>query len=573
MNNPHAIDAHLEDWNDVRASTAFSGILIGNGASRAVWEDFAYDSLFENARTVEEKPLSASELAVFDALQTRSFEQVLGALKTTSRVNKALAVSSAAPRNRYYAIKEALINTLHGVHIPWRLVEPSLLASLHQELSSYPTVFTSNYDLLNHWATLHAPGIDDLFNGPDARFDLRHTATHTPRILYLHGGLHLVRNVDGTARKLTATDEDVAYIDPVAKTSSDLAWGLDDFFNRFLCEQESLDALIPPSMVETASKECGPLQAGEVYEIDPMLFAMQMLRVGKADALALHKRLRDAVDPPQPVAAPPDTVGSALPAAERPFFEGMVAAGLTGLYLSSYIDWHRMLALQADGQFRLLFWRIHHQTFDRIEVRAYTGPYQLERTAAGDDVVTLDIKLRGDSLGSDANDTQLIVVADPERPLLLRVDELADIAGDIENRQIMGRSEYYFRRVTLAEPWSDEPSDGRAPPPASTLPAALRAHIRDEPLRMSITHVSPPNPDEEDDGEGTVMCTLDLGQNGGLRKNMPLYSPAETGRGLKGWVWTMDPYACQAGIRYRRGPDGEIEHGPQVGDVLSSQPG
>jgi hypothetical protein len=46
-------------------------------------------------------------MSVFDALQTRSFEQVLGALKTTSRVNKALAVSSAAPRNRYYAIKEA----------------------------------------------------------------------------------------------------------------------------------------------------------------------------------------------------------------------------------------------------------------------------------------------------------------------------------------------------------------------------------------------------------------------------------------------------------------------------------
>lgn len=374
-------------------------------------------------------------------------------------------------------------------------------------------------------------------------------------------------------RKLTATDEDVAYIDPVARTSSDLAWGLDDFFNRFLCEQDSLDALIPPSMVATANKECGPLQAGEVYEIDPVLFAMQMLRVGKADALALHKRLRDAIEPPQPVAEPPDTIASALPAAERPFFEGMAAAGLTGLYLSSYIDWHRMLALQSDGQYRLLFWRIHHQSFERIEQRAYTGPYQVERTPAGDDVITLDIRLRGESLGSDANDTQLIVVADPERPLLLRVDELPDIAGDIENRQIMGRSEYYFRRVTLAEPWSDEPSDGRDAPPAGKLPAALRAHLRDEPLRMSITHVSPPNPDEEDDGEGTVMCTLDLGQNDGLRMNMPLYSPAETGRGLKGWVWTMDPYACQAGIRYHRGPDGEIEHGPQVGDVLSSRPG
>lgn len=200
------IDAHLEDWSALRSSTAFSGILIGNGASRTIWEDFAYDSLFENARTVEEKPLGQSELSVFDALQTRSFEHALSALKTTSRVNKALAVSSAAPRNRYYAIKEALINTIHAVHIPWRLVQQSTLATINRELTNYASVFTTNYDLLNYWAILHTPGIDDLFRSADSSFDLRNTHTDATRILYLHGGLHLVRNLDGTARKLPSTD-------------------------------------------------------------------------------------------------------------------------------------------------------------------------------------------------------------------------------------------------------------------------------------------------------------------------------------------------------------------------------
>ncbi|MBU4637007.1 DUF4917 family protein [Pseudomonas chlororaphis] len=200
-------DTDLEDWNALRASTPIAGLLIGNGASRAVWEDFAYDSLFENARTVEEKPLSQSELSVFDALQTRSFEQVLGALKTTSRVNKALAVSSAAPRNRYYAIKEALINTVHAVHIPWRLVQPASLSQINQELRRYRTVFTSNYDLLNYWAIQHdAQGIDDLFQGADPSFDIGQTASQQTRMLYLHGGLHLVRNQDGTARKLGSTE-------------------------------------------------------------------------------------------------------------------------------------------------------------------------------------------------------------------------------------------------------------------------------------------------------------------------------------------------------------------------------
>ncbi|MCE0464950.1 DUF4917 family protein [Pseudomonas uvaldensis] len=207
MTDFQEFDARLEDWAALRADTALSGLLVGNGASRAVWDDFGYDSLFENARTVEEKPLSPSELSVFDAMQTRSFEQVLGALKTTSRINKALAVSSAAPRNRYYAIKEALINTVHAVHIPWRLVQPSTLAKLNQELGRYRTVFTTNYDLLNYWAIQHAPDtVTDLFRGADHSFDLSLVATDQPRLLYLHGGLHLVRNQDGTARKLTSTE-------------------------------------------------------------------------------------------------------------------------------------------------------------------------------------------------------------------------------------------------------------------------------------------------------------------------------------------------------------------------------
>ncbi|MVV49582.1 DUF4917 family protein [Pseudomonas sp. PB120] len=201
------VDAELEDWNALRADASISGLLVGNGASRAVWDDFGYDSLFENARTVEEKPLSQSELSVFDAMQTRSFEQVLSALKTTSRVNKALAVSSAAPRNRYYAIKEALINTVHAVHIPWRLVVPSTLATINQELGRYRTVFTTNYDLLNYWAIQHQPdAISDLFQGTEPGFDLSATATDKTRLLYLHGGLHLVRNQDGTARKLMSTE-------------------------------------------------------------------------------------------------------------------------------------------------------------------------------------------------------------------------------------------------------------------------------------------------------------------------------------------------------------------------------
>lgn len=373
-------------------------------------------------------------------------------------------------------------------------------------------------------------------------------------------------------RKLTATDEDVVFIDPVSKRTSDLAWSLDEFFNRFLCDRQSLESLISPALVRSAREECGALSSGEVYEIDQMLFSMQMLQIAKVDAFEIHQRLRDAVDPPRPTAEKPTTVADALPVEYRPGFEDVAAGqGLTGLYLSSYIDWHRLLALRADGRYNLLFWRIHHRTLERVEVRFYSGAYETSRNAQGDEIVELDIRLRTDSLGGDDNDDRLVVMHSGGTSFLLRVHDLDDIATAIDGWNEMGHSEYYFRRVTLDEAFDEEPSDGRAAPPFADLPHALQALVHVEPLRTTITHVADPNLDEEDDGEGTVMCTLDLGEDDGLRFNMPLYSPPDTGRHLKGWIREMAPHACKVGVQYRRGEDGTIEHGPVIGDILTTR--
>lgn len=373
-------------------------------------------------------------------------------------------------------------------------------------------------------------------------------------------------------RKLTETDEDVAYIDPVSKKTGELAWSLDDFFNTFLCEQDALESLISPALVRSAREACDALAPGEVYEVDQMLLSMQTLRIAKVDALDMHRRLRDAVDSPKPKADEPVTVLNALPVEHRAMFEGIATApGLTGLYLSSCIDWHRLLALQPSGQYRLLFWRIHHKTFERTEIRVYSGSYEIFSNSEGDDIIALDVTLREDSLGSDANDEELVAMHAEEGTFLLRADELEDMATAIGGRGVMGRSEHYFRRVTLDAPFVEEPSDGRAAPSFTDLPHALQALIHVEPLLAIITHVDDPDIDEEHEGEGTVMCTLDLGEDDGLRMNMPLYSPENTRRQLKGWVWDMAPHACKAGIRYGRGDDGVIEYGPMVGDVLTTR--
>lgn len=199
-------DASLPQWQSLSVAQECTGVLLGNGASRAIWRNFAYDSLFERVQKVRNRPLGQSDLALFKHLHTENFEQVLSGLNTTVRINAALAISSTAPLNRYYAIKEALIHAMRSVHIPWALVSSASLMQVNQALRQFQTVYSSNYDLLCHWAMLQsAEGFDD-WMGEEGEFlpgpgDERHT-----RLLYLHGGLHLIKHADGTTRRRAATD-------------------------------------------------------------------------------------------------------------------------------------------------------------------------------------------------------------------------------------------------------------------------------------------------------------------------------------------------------------------------------
>ena len=130
-----ALDATLTPWPELAARHPCEALLLGNGASRAVWKPFGYFSLFEEAqRAGRKKGLAVSDQALFKSLGTELFEPVLSALNTTVRANAALAINSTAPLNRYYSIKEALIHAVRTVHLPWPLMPPATLATLNQAL-------------------------------------------------------------------------------------------------------------------------------------------------------------------------------------------------------------------------------------------------------------------------------------------------------------------------------------------------------------------------------------------------------------------------------------------------------
>jgi hypothetical protein len=368
-------------------------------------------------------------------------------------------------------------------------------------------------------------------------------------------------------RKLTATDEDISTLDPTTRSSTVLSWNLIDFFNRLMCAQERLDELMPPQLLDLARKQVGPLAVGEVYHAHPELLPMQILKITKTDAQTLHKRLRDEVDYENaPPAIGPASIRASLPAEQCSMFAGMDHhdGNLPGLYLSSYIDWRRLLGLTTDGEYRLLFWKNDHKTGAPCNARAYTGQYEVFRTEDGDCFIRLDLRMTEASLGSDENDAELFIVQSGGETWLLQAGSIDDIATAIGGRGRMGRSEHYFRRTRLDDPIPAHLSDGIEALAFDDLPVALQALVHREPLRTTITWVG----QDDDPEDTTVMVKVDIGSEGGLRMNMPLMSPAGGSRALHGWVWQMDPKSCGVGIHVERDASGKIIAGPKVGDVL-----
>ena len=212
-NSRDCMDVELKQWDSIKGRNNWTGLLVGNGASRAVRDSFRYDSLYDKANSNAIKdPLSPGDTMIFESMDTKDFERVLAALWTTEVVCKALGRYKTADRVHvhYESIKTALIEAVHVVHAPWSEIV-KVLTKIHSALLQYESVYSTNYDLLLYWAIMTEKPIifKDYFwsessSGAKVSFDITNTELSRPRILYLHGGLHLVHLLSGETRKLTA---------------------------------------------------------------------------------------------------------------------------------------------------------------------------------------------------------------------------------------------------------------------------------------------------------------------------------------------------------------------------------
>lgn len=199
------VSGALQDWATLESRYKWSGILLGNGGSRAVWEEFKYPSLYARARTAVSNPLTADDVEVFEALATRNFEEVLESLRVSQIVCRQQRHAWGEVRRRYQSIRRALIEAVKSVHVRWADIPDATLDRIRNALRQYDFVYSTNYDLIAYWAIMSgdAKGFRDYFWGARSQFDITDTSARAglTRVLYLHGGLHIYRLPSGTTAK------------------------------------------------------------------------------------------------------------------------------------------------------------------------------------------------------------------------------------------------------------------------------------------------------------------------------------------------------------------------------------
>lgn len=203
--------SELASWEEVKKSIEEESdrmnILIGNGASQAVWEGFGYSSIYEESE--RRGYLLEDDIKLFKSLRTENFERALSELRKQMDMARPSSQEADMLSDQYTRVKDAMCNSIMGTHISWAKVR-DLLPTTSEGLRDYSFVFSTNYDLLVYWSIFDEQTrfVDYFWNKKqgESLFDLSNTQVwgDKTKILYLHGALHLESTPIGKVRKKIA---------------------------------------------------------------------------------------------------------------------------------------------------------------------------------------------------------------------------------------------------------------------------------------------------------------------------------------------------------------------------------
>ncbi len=138
------MDRKIKIWADIKDRFK-DGLILGNGASIAVHQEFSYKGLFFEAKKLNFLGHDAEQ--VFEHFGSEDFEAVLRHLWHSKMVFDALKLTGEPVKRvdaAYTAVQAALIKTVRATHVSYPVARPHL-EHIHKFLREFKTVLSLNY--------------------------------------------------------------------------------------------------------------------------------------------------------------------------------------------------------------------------------------------------------------------------------------------------------------------------------------------------------------------------------------------------------------------------------------------
>ena len=374
-------------------------------------------------------------------------------------------------------------------------------------------------------------------------------------------------------RKLTDTDEDISALDVFERDATVLSWDFVECFNEEFTNEGWLDDLIPIDPLYHAAEIAGPLEAGQVYQLDQSLSGI-LTRYTRADALVMYRELFESMQAEASFDYPsPGTLGQALPevfSEEIRTLERAIADAprnaAAGFYLTAYLCSYHVLVLAPEDKCALICWTTHPRDQKTKPPCMYHGTYSEQLSEDGDPLIAVDIDKDDDSHPDIASE-QAFYLCGGKHPMLIRVEDLTDVADALDWDDMAEGPAYPLRKMGM-DYWIPKDDEDRPAPAREDLPMALRGLLRDEPLKLVITDVEEPDEDAE---EVIVRARIEANTGRPPSGNMPMCSPAGSDKELHGNVWDEDEAGVRLCMSLPLDEDTSEKYWPAPGDVLVSR--
>lgn len=210
------INYEIKNWNDISAHYINGSLIIGNGASIALHNKFAFSSLKEVA---EQNDLFTNDISkLFTEFDTCDFELILRLVWHAKLVNKNLGIIDHKIDSAYENIKNSLIEVVKEVHCEHADIVDKL-PQLYQFTKQFKTLVSLNYDLILYWILMYGNRerdghkFKDCFQGGgifrNNWQDLRDPIYDQKEVtlsFYQHGNLSIFRDAKNLEIKLQSSE-------------------------------------------------------------------------------------------------------------------------------------------------------------------------------------------------------------------------------------------------------------------------------------------------------------------------------------------------------------------------------